>query len=481
MKTNAFQCFRSCQRLLVFGVLLAGISLAASAQEQPSITSIRVEDTNIVVTARVPSGLRRVTLESRARLGVGSWEPRAVVQLDGTGGAIVFQIPKTAGVEVLRVRATDQEPLPASFYTGTIAFDGQPVSSGGLVTVFDGATTASPGSTSNDSPSRDVVESDIWKISGDTLYFFNQYRGLQIIDISNADSAKVKGVLPLPASGEQMYLLDTNHVVPLAQDLCYGWNGGSGSRVLIVNVENGTPTIVAALPIQGYIQESRLVGTALYVASQTYQVTTNSSGAVTWEAGTVVSSFDLSDPAVPVAKDTLWFPGSNNTIAATDVYLFVVVTEPTNYWRSIVHCVDITAPDGDMRDFASIATAGRVNDKFKLNLEGSVFTAVSEVQSANGTTWATSLETFRLPDPRSAGPEGVIPLGHLSLGNGERVYATRFDGSRCLRGYLPPHRSAVGGGPFRSDQSETCRGIACAGIFHVYSTARRPARYRRDR
>lgn len=430
MKTNALLFFCSCRRVLTLGAFLAGSSLAVFAQDQPSITSIRVEDTNIMVTVQVPSGLRRITLESRARLGAGCWEPRAVGRLDGTGGAMVFQIPKAGDLEVLRVRATDQEPLPASFYAGTNTFDGQPVGSGGLVMVFDATTTATPGGTANDSPSRDVVESDIWKIRGDTLYFFNQYRGLQIIDISNPDSAKVKGVLPLPASGEQMYLLDANHAVLLAQDRCYGWNGTSGSRVLIVDVENGSPTIVAALPIQGYIQESRLVGTALYVASQTYQVISNASGSVTWEAGTLVSSFDLSDPAEPVAKDTLWFTGWNNTIAATDVYLFVAVTEPTNYWRSIVHCVDITAPDGVLRDFASIATAGRVNDKFKLNLNGSVFTAVSEVQSTSGATWATSLETFRLPDPRSAGPEGVVRLGGLSLGKGERVYATRFDGNR---------------------------------------------------
>lgn len=430
MKTNALHFFCSCRQWLLVGVFLAGISLAAFAEDQPYITSIRVEDTNVVVTAQVPPGLRRVTLESRSRLNTGSWEPRAVARFDGTGGAITFRIPKAGDLEVLRVRATDEEPLPASFYAGTSTFDGQPVSSGGLVTVFDATATATPGGTSNDSPSRDVVESDIWKISSDTLYFFNQYRGLQIIDISNADSAKVKGVLPLPASGEQMYLLDANHVVLLAQDRCYGWNGSDGSRVLIVNVENNSPTIVAALPIQGYIVESRLVGTALYVASQTYQVTTNSAGSVIWVAGTQVSSFDLSDPAAPTAKDTLWFTGSNNTIAATDVYLFVVVTEPTNYWRSIVHCVDITAPDGTMHDLASIPTAGRVNDKFKLNLNGTVFTVVSEVQSASGGTWATSLETFHLPDPRSAGPEGVIRLGHLSLGNGERVYATRFDGDR---------------------------------------------------
>ena len=42
------------------------------------------------------------------------------------------------------------------------------------------ATGAGSGETTTP---RDVTEADIWKIRGQTLYFFNQLRGLQIIDI----------------------------------------------------------------------------------------------------------------------------------------------------------------------------------------------------------------------------------------------------------------------------------------------------------
>ncbi|HXT39578.1 MAG TPA: beta-propeller domain-containing protein [Candidatus Angelobacter sp.] len=407
------------------------VSLLALAGDSPSITSIRLDGTNVVVTAQVPAGIHRVTLECRSRLGAGTWEPRAVTRLDGTGGEVTFLVPRTATLEVLRVRADDQEPLPAAFYSGTNSFTGQPVSPGGLDGVFDGAPTAAPGAdpaAGTGAPSRDVVESDIWKVSGDTLYFFNQYRGLQIIDISMPDSAVVKGVLPLPAAGEQMYLLDSNHVVLLAQDGCNWWGGDSESRILVVNVAGGAPQVTASIPVSGYIQESRLVGTALYVASQSYQIKTNSANSVTWEAGTVVSSFDLGNLESPVPKNTLWFPGYDNVIAATDVFLFVAVTSADNYWRSIVHCLDITAPDGTMNHSGSVSTSGRVNDKFKMNRADSVFTVVSEVPATSGATWTTKLETFLLPDPRGSGPAGITKLGTLALGNGERVFATRFDG-----------------------------------------------------
>src|SRR5207245_11643862 len=163
----------------------------------------------------------------------------------------------------------DPELFAAALCSGCNCVVGQPVSSGDLNAVFDGAPTGAPGADpTGGTPSRDVVESDIWKINGDTLYFFNQYRGLQVIDISAPDSATVKGILPLPAAGEQMYLLDSNHVVLLAQNGCGWWGGDSESRVLIVNVR-GVPTIVASLPVSGMIPESRLVGTARYDAHET--------------------------------------------------------------------------------------------------------------------------------------------------------------------------------------------------------------------
>ena len=423
MKTNSLSRWHW---LAALGLFFTGAFLSsASPTDQPLITAIRLEGTNIVVTAQVPDGIKRVTLECRSRLGAGSWQPRALTRLDDTGGQITFRIPKAAGLEVLRVRADDQEALPASFYSGTNSFAGQPVSSGALGGVFEGAADSRGAPPAADAPGRDVVESDIWKISGDTLYFFNQYRGLQVIDISVPDAAAVRGVLPLPAAGEQMYLLDSSHVVLLARDGC-GWGGAdSESQVLIVNVTGGAPKVAASVPVKGFIQESRLVGTALYVASETLRPLTSNS----WEWGTLVTSFDLSNPDAPVAKGTLWFSGSGNVIAATDVYLFVAVASPSDYWRSTVHCLDITAPDGTMNEVGAISTAGRVNDKFKMTWANFVFIAVSESPVNGGATWATRLETFHLPDPRAVGPEGISRLGELSLGSGERLFATRFDGN----------------------------------------------------
>src|SRR5262249_50924890 len=149
-----------------------------------------------------------------------------------------------------------------------------------------------------DDQTRSVVESDIWELSGDTLYFFNQYRGLQVIDISNPDAAVIRGTLELPAAGERMYALDSNHVALLAASGCAF--STDQSEVVIVGISNGSPQAVTNLPITGWIQESRLVGTALYIASQFYRPLLGSSN--TWEWGTLISSFDLANPDRPTAR-----------------------------------------------------------------------------------------------------------------------------------------------------------------------------------
>ena len=267
MKTN--------RRLVLNLPALALLCLAvlwthrASAQlANPSITSVTLEPTNVVVTVQVPVGAKRVTLESRERLGSGAWEPRAVSPVPEVGGAMTLRLTRSAAIEMLRVRVDASESLPAAFFTGVDEFDGAPSSGPGGDGFYTDVLTV-PGTNPRDSENagREVVESDIWKIRGQTLYFFNQLRGLQVIDLANVDAPRVRGTLNLPGVGEDMYLLGDRHVVLLARANCYS----GSSEVIVVHDAPGGPSIVSTLPVTGTIVESRLVGTALYVASQTYR------------------------------------------------------------------------------------------------------------------------------------------------------------------------------------------------------------------
>ena len=70
--------------------------------------------------------------------------------------------------------------------------------------------------------------------------------------------------------------------------------------MILLQVKNGIPELVTQLPVSGYIAESRLVGTALYVVANSYEqhAVLSKDGSTTstdWEWGSRVVSFDLSD------------------------------------------------------------------------------------------------------------------------------------------------------------------------------------------
>jgi hypothetical protein len=427
MNASARFC-RPLRALLALGLLLTSLPCALFAgDEQPVITGIRLEGTNLVIQVQVPGGLKKIMLQGRERLGKGAWIPRAVKRIsDAAGGVVEFRLPQSSRLETLRVQADVTEALGSQVYEGTRAFAPSATSpsnpNGTSMVPTDGLGAG--GAVRDPSSERSVVESDIWKRDGDTLYFFNQYRGLQIIDVSRPDSPQLRGQVPLPAAGDQMYVLSPTQVLLLARDNCSYSAAGSESEVLLVDVtDKGAPKVASRLPVPGYIAESRLVGTALYVASQTYRQKTNDAG-IQWEWGTGVTSIDFSNPAAPARGDTLWFPGWGQVIQATDQYLFLAHTLPIGGWPMDVEIVDISDPRGAMKHQSRVSIAGTVPDKFKINQKGDVLTVISQSWS-DTRRWLTVLETFSLAQPASP-----RPLGRLELAAGEQLHATRFDGNR---------------------------------------------------
>lgn len=410
-----------------------GPEAAGARTHEARITSAYRSGGELVVAAEVPDGTVRATLEFRAQRDAGAWRPVAARHLDGSVTTVVFRIPfpQAEKVGLLRVRAANAELLPAGFYSGESTFEGSPSSGWGLA--FDGATPGA-GEEGVSDAEREVAESDIWKLDGDTLYFFNQMRGLQVFDVSDPDAPVLSAALSAPAAGEQMYVVGDHAVLLLRGGSCAWWAEESETVIGIVDVSGGDASVVAQAPVEGWYQESRMVGSVLYVATSAYRpVATDPDGSdpstgeptgTIWEYGTLLSAFDLSDPATPVARDELWFPGWGNVVSATPRFFFVAVTEPETWRRMIIHVADISDPLGAMSELGSIPLAGVVADKFKLHLGGNVFTTISEARDAAGGL-RTVLETFDVSDP--ARP---APLGELRLAEGERLHATRFDGDR---------------------------------------------------
>jgi hypothetical protein len=399
------------------------------------IESIEAEGSSWVIRVVVPAGAVRLVLEGCERGDLKGWMPRAVHRLAAGEQAVEFRVPRSSSMELYRVRVDDAEAeaVPAAFFSGKAEYEPEVASTSSAWMRGDEAV---PGvdAGAGDAEAREVVESDIWLLRDDRLYFFNQYRGLQVMDVAEPASPLLLGTFVLPGVGEQMYVLPGGEAVLLAHDPCGSWGVESESAVVVVSTSVMPPVELARVRVRGRVVESRLVGQVLYVATETWQLAEGGNGA--WQVGTWITSVNLADPAAPRMGEPLWVPGSGNVVTATDRFLFVATQDYQSGWpgRSDVQVVDIADPGGAIAWVTRIPLAGRVADKFKMNLAGDVLRVVVEALEGNGRSgWVTVLETYRLADPRSAGPMAYWLLDRLELARGERLFATRMDGDR---GYL---------------------------------------------
>lgn len=467
--------------ILALGVWLGSGAWAAEPEsaDTASIRHLALEEGDVLVTVRVPSGKRRITLESRPRLGRGTWLPRDVKWTDGTAGELVFHLPPAAAeAELLRVRdeAEAEVALPAGFFQGLKTFAPVPTSVGSTATgpTLAGGMEFSSSrftahiadisfGTAQGKPLRAVVESDIWKLEGRTLYFFNQMRGLEVIDVSDPDAPKLRGRLPLAVSGEQMYRLpaDTGDGTVWLALLTQG-NCDGNSEVVLVGVRDGQPTLAGRVALGGSVQESRLVGDVLYTACFRWiqpEPVSNPTGVWIWQPGqasTLVGGLDLANPLQPGLRTPVELAAQPNAVFATDQRLFVATTgtrppSPTEkpaLWAAAgnqaVVVFDISDPHGEVRQAGAFLTAGRVDSKFKFGLNGEVLTVVSEAGNTGrietgthpltGETYQqwvwdpprAMLETFSLANP--AEPRR---LAELTLIHNQSVFGTRFVGDRA--------------------------------------------------
>lgn len=432
--------------LFSLGVLLVGTGAFAGAAPKPSIASIQAGANDLsTVVVHVPKGTKRVTLQL---LEAKKWVTRAIAHVDGSGNDVTFQVPHGTPKNRLRVTGSSTDPLPTSFFqgqtnfatasTGVVVSSGQSSSGAGAVSLasggaqtgnsssFSGGSLSSVASSSNGSSLSTAqaqptpVESDIWEIEGDTLYFFNQYRGLQIIDLSVPGSPTLLGDLSLPAVGEQMYLLDSNHLVLLARK-SDSW--GESEVISVALDSKKRPSISARIPVFGSIDTSRMVGAALYVASEGYRSVINNLSYLPANYGSQLTSVDFSNPSAPVVSGSIWQTGYGEVTTVSGNYL--LVAKYADWTHSSVSIYDISAGNGTMVLSGSLSAAGVVKDKFKMAVNGDVVTVISEIwPSWNQGQWRqgeSKLETFSIS-------QGFAKLGEVSFGQGDWLYGSLING-----------------------------------------------------
>lgn len=373
-----------------------------------------------VLTVVVPDGVGRVVVEER--MAKGGRTLRSVRSI--APGHLEITLPRPIPRGRLRVwgfpNGSEETPggVGGEAPEETRYFDlGAPL--GGLIGRGGDAVTLA---TQGDAPeggagSKEVVEPDLWSQKGSRLYFFNPYRGLQVLDVKDPDAPALVAATRVGIDGDSLFVLPGGEAVLVGHKRGIWRNGASRSAVVVV----GDQGVQAELELEGAVEESRMVGTTLYVAAEFSRWEKG-----VWKGGTEVTAIDLQRPSAPVVLDSMRIEGWGNAVAATPDLLLVAVHSGG---ASAVHVIRLSEGSGALVSAGVARLGGTVADRFKLSVDKGVLRAVSEVSGRNEQgRWETvsRLETFDL----SGGGE-FRRLGSLELAPGERLYATRFDKDRA--------------------------------------------------
>jgi len=338
-----------------------------------------------------------------------------------------------SGVEVHAQEATAKRKYPAAFYKGARSFDavaaaGYVDSSDAQMRALNGSVPAMADTAVNDSPKSSAssapVEADIWKTDGTTVYFFNQLRGLQVIDLSNPANPCLISTMRLPAVGQDLYILPQSgtdlHAVLLTRDS----NDWSSTVVQLVHIKSGKPSVVASRKVAGWLTDSRMAGNNLYLATQNWSSTNG-----TWNEQAILTQVSIDAVAGSLAQSAEFqITGGWPVISAGAGWMAVATSQSANWNKSDVALFSFDENGLTKLNASAIQTSGRIYDKFKMQVKDGVFTAISQGWQRSDGEWAwwgtqvTQLENFS-----TAGDA----LTSFEIIRGENLYATRFAGDKA--------------------------------------------------
>ncbi len=277
---------------------------------------------------------------------------------------------------------------------------------------------------------REIVESDLYKVSGNSIFVLNSYRGLAVIDFSNPQDMQIQGRLRMQGTPKEMFV-DNGVATILLTGVMQEEDDQvrNGSQVVTVDVSDPTnPLLIERFDMAGTIVDSRQVGDVIYVVSSVQPwwdwCTEPSEQSYTVQ----VMSVNVANPNNVFQADLLEFEGGGWAVYVTQNAMYVASTGYENDWSeggyaSDITVVDISDPAGTITKRGSFNAAARVLDRFKLHQVGDVLVVTSITNEWNGDT---RLETFDVSDP-----DNVSRLGMVTVMENEQLHATRYDGNRA--------------------------------------------------
>lgn len=422
-------------RFLLVALLAISASGDAMASARPGWqeTAVQVDTTERRVTVTVPSGATRVALE--VLNGKGRWVRWKTFRVEEGQTELQRRVRPAMANRSWRAWAKMPGALkfPAKFYEGKRIFArapsagyGENESGPGVALNRAGVSSVTNQPVTDGQTSAPVVEADIWKADGTTVYFFNQLRGLQVIDLADPRDPALLASLRLPAVGQDLYLLPSTgsarHAVLLARDPA-DW---TATVVHLVRIENGQATLLASRTLEGMLADSRMKGRRLFIAAQEW-----GDGAAHSSEKTLLYDVFVDDSAgaLVAGAPSAEVEGSSSVVAAGDDWMAVAVNDWTDWTTSRVTLFSLSENGLQKLNTEPFRTTGAIKDKFKMHVRGGVFTAITEGwdQPEEGEQAWWGIPVARLENFRTGGER----LAELQIIRGEQLFATRFDGDKA--------------------------------------------------
>lgn len=439
-------------------------NLVISRNPKRSLAQLRIprrwSEAELRVVANFASGTaRRVRIKSRTNLdtrtvsfvarpnarlysveykqpgGVSTWERVSTVATSSRPKSVSVHLPDSvpagAEVRVMAVSGPRQRSVPLATPLSEQLREGPTVFAPSVKAASAAPLYASEGlrgsvaATSSDNKSGAAPtqeESDIWKMRGEKIYFFNRLRGLQIIDASVPADPEMLGSLPMAGAGEEMYLLGNDPARADAALLVTGmpWRPDSPDATMLslVGLAGEQPEVETWMEIPGYYVDSRLVGGMLHVVTASW---TSASG--NWSPRTFLTTVDLSHSGDIQAQTSVEFACAPHAVGATGKYFWFAGPNPgSGSWSEHTLFAFPYQTDGSLAEPLQTVLGGAVQDKFKVGDTADGLAVV--VQSWSAWQAVTSVETYA----EQAG--NLVARGQLELVRNEWLFATRFDRDR---------------------------------------------------
>ena len=190
---------RLCVWLMVVGMWGVTGAFAGSVSGQKSL-KMKLAADRLTAEVTVPEGIGSVTLQKYQR--DGGWQK--VVTQTAVVGVMKFTLPATGknvqwrALGWYEVETASRSKFPARFYKGRSKFAAVKANAGAWIGPPSLATPSMALGTNEAVTVDTPVEADIWKVEGNTVYFFNQLRGLQVLDLSQAADPRLTASLRMP-------------------------------------------------------------------------------------------------------------------------------------------------------------------------------------------------------------------------------------------------------------------------------------------